>query len=139
MSGDDLEMVRRRGEFTAVLRQRVLVELGIPKEEAPRYLADGCDVRWQTAQSWLEGKSFPLGANLRRLSKFIGVAEAKLVGPMIDEAPPEAFTAFLKTPEGSSMTDLERWAVRLFPWHSAPTLGDYRQLLALYRANAERP
>lgn len=138
MASDELEMVRRRAEFTAVLRQRVIIELGIPEKEAPRYLADGCKVRWQTAQSWLEGLSFPLGANLRRLASFIGVAEAKLVGPMIDEAPPAAFTAFLETPEGASMLDLERWAIRLFPWHSTPTIGDYRQLLALYRANAER-
>lgn len=29
--------------------------------------------------------------------------------------------------------------MRFFPWMRPPTVGDYRQLLALYRSNAERP
>jgi len=112
--------------------------MGVPEEEATTWLAQAVNVRWQTAQAWLLGTTIPLGKNLHRLAKALGIAEAKLLGPMVDEDPPPAFDAFRRTPEGASMTDVETWTIRLFSWAKEPTVGEYRQLLALYRANSER-
>jgi Fe2+ transport system protein FeoA len=147
-SGDDRgmnsedEVTQMKREFGARLRRK-LAEMGVPEDKMVTHVKDGMNasgtkVRWQTVQSWTEGLSFPLGKNLIGLARFLRVPEHHLVPPMVDADPPQQWIDFKKTPEGVSMNDMERWAVRLFPWERSPTLGDYRQLLALYRANAER-
>lgn len=132
------EVQRVRAEFKARLHQLVIVEREIPEEKAAGYLRDSIGVRWATAKEWLRGQSFPTGANLIALARFLDVPWTTLVPPMIDAAPPPAFVDFLKTPEGRSLEELERWSIRLFQWAKPATVGDYRQLLALYRSNAER-
>jgi hypothetical protein len=137
-SDGDVQSTRRR--FAAALRRRIVDELGVPEREAAGWLAAKMGVRWQTAQFWLEGQSFPLGHNLTRLGEAVGLDFKALVGPMVDDQEPQwpAWAAFKGTPEGASLADEERWTLRLFPWPRPPTVGDYRSLLALVRANAER-
>ena len=137
VSGD---VERTRARFSERLRKRVVDELGIPLEKAPAWLQEKMGVRWQTAQSWLNGVSFPLGHNLTKLSEAVGVDARDLLGPLTDDVEPThpSWRTFLATPEAASMTDQERWAMRLFWWAKPPTVGDYRSLLALIRSNAER-
>lgn len=106
----------------------------------PRWLAEKAGVRWQTAQFWLDGESFPMGHNLAKLSEAIGMNARELLGPMTDDVDPQwpTWRTFLDTPEGRSISDDERWALRLFAWPKPPTVGDYRALLALVRTNSER-
>lgn len=134
----DVESTRMR--FAAILRRRIITEIGIPEDKAAGWLADKMDVRWQTAQFWLDGKSFPVGQNLTLLSEAIGVPARDLLGPLSDDIDPRwpTWREFLGTPEGVSMNDEERWTLRLFGWPKPPTVGDYRSLLALVRSNAER-
>lgn len=137
---DKGDVARTRQRFAERLRRRVLVELGVAEKEATTWLANKAGVRWQTAQFWLDGQSFPLGHNLTRLAEAIGMDSRDLLGPLTDDVDPQwpTWRTFLETPEGVSMNDGERWALRLFPWPKPPTVGDYRSLLALVRANAER-
>lgn len=134
------DVARARKRFARRLRQRIIAELGVPEREAAGWLAEKMGVRWQTAQFWLDGDSFPLGHNLTRLSEAIGMNARDLLGPMSDDIDPRwpSWRDFLATPEGVSMADEERWALRLFGWPKPPTVGDYRALLALVRSNAER-
>lgn len=132
------DVIRARARFSDALRAR-LVELGV-REGQEKWLHENVKVRWQTAQAWLQGQSYPLGHNLTRLAEALAMDPKALVGPMLDDVEPRypSWTAFLETPEGASITDDERWALRLFAWPKAPTTGDYRSLLAVVRANAER-
>jgi hypothetical protein len=135
-SGD---VERTRKLFAERLNAR-LQELGVPEERRAGWLREKMGVRWQTAQFWLEGQSFPMGHNLTLLAEAIGMDPRELLGPMTDDVEPRwpTWAAFKATPEGQSMSDEERWALRLFAWPKPPTIGDYRSLLALVRANAER-
>lgn len=137
---DEGDVARTRKKFAAALRRRVVDELGIAPDKAPGWLADKMGVRWQTAQYWLDGESFPLGHNLTRLGEAVGLNFRELVGPMTDDLEPRwpSWTAFLATADGKSISDEERWSLRLFPWPQPPTVGDYRGLLAVLRTNAER-
>lgn len=134
----DVERVRR--VFAERLRRRIITEIGIPEDKAAGWLSEKMGVRWQTAQYWLDGKSFPLGQNLTLLGQAVGMTPLELVGPMTDDLEPRwpSWAAFLDTPEGRSITVEERWTLRLFGWPKAPSVGDYRNLLALVRSNAER-
>ncbi|AKF06058.1 hypothetical protein [Sandaracinus amylolyticus] len=139
-SPDEGDVPRARKKFAAALRRRIVEDFNVPEREAARWLAKKMGVRWQTAQFWLEGQSFPLGINLTKLGEAVGMTFAELVGPMADDQEPQwpSWREFLATPEGQSTTDPERWALRLFPWTQPPTVGDYRSLLAVVRQNAER-
>lgn len=127
-----------RARFSEALRAR-LAELGI-REGQERWLQDKLGVRWQTAQAWLQKESFPLGHNLSRLAEALAMDPKALVGPMLDDIEPRypSWPQFLETAEGRSINDDERWALRLFAWPTPPTIGDYRSLLAVVRANADR-
>lgn len=138
------DVARARKRFAKVLNERVrklAAEESVTDErEIVGWLSRKVGVRWQTAQFWLDGDSFPLGHNLQRLAEAIGMNARELLGPMVDDVDPKwpTWRAFLETPEGKSLTDDERWALRLYQWEKPPTVGDYRGLLALHRSNAER-
>lgn len=136
----DVKKARRRFAVALNKRVRELAGPNVDEKELVRWLADKVGVRWQTSQFWLEGESFPLGHNLQRLSEAIGMDARELLGPMSDDIDPKwpTWRTFLGTPEGASLTDDERWHLRLFGWPKPPTVGDYRALLALLRQNAER-
>lgn len=128
-----------RQQFSARLQAR-LDELGVPVASRATWLSEATEKRWQTAQFWLTGKSFPLGHNLAAVALAVGMRPEELIGPMDAALEPEtsAWRAFAETPEGASLSDQERWILRLHPWMRPPTVGDYRALLALIRTNAER-
>lgn len=136
----DLDMMRARKRVADVIKRK-LAEHGVTDESRmSRWLADRCDVRWQTTQQWVLGNSFPQGKNLMKLAAALNMTEAELLGPLRDALEPKnaSWVAFLETPEGKSMDDEERWLLRLFSWPKEPQIGDYRGLLALIRTNAER-
>jgi hypothetical protein len=139
-SADQGDVARTRKRFAERLKKRIITELGVPEKDAVGWLAEKMGVRWQTAQYWLDGESFPLGHNLTRLGEAVGVDPRELIGPLTDDVEPThpTWKAFLETPEGKSLSDEERWALRLFWWPKPPTVGDYRSLLALVRTNNER-
>jgi hypothetical protein len=128
-----------RSDFSERLRRRILQEFGIPAEHASTWLSRKVGVRWQTAQFWLDGTSMPAGHNMARVAEAVRMdaRELFLTEPE-DEPETPAWRAFLQTPEGASMTPAERQACHLFLWQKAPTVGDYRSLLAVVRQNAER-
>lgn len=133
-----LDIPEARERFAKNLREAIAHQ-GVTSGHE-RWLSDKIDVRWQTVQDWLQAKRFPLGHQLVQIGDAVGVDPSVLLGPLLDEVTPRwpAWVAFKETPEGASMTTLEAWAMRFFPWMRPPTVGDYRQLLALYRTNAER-
>lgn len=135
------DAVALRKRFAATLQAR-LAELEIEPHNRVTWLVSriegaGGKLRWQTAQHWLEGVSFPQGRNLSRLAQVLSVRMDDLVGPLDDSDDPEAFRSFV-TREGASLTQQERTTLRLFPWPKDPTPADYRSLLAVLRSNAER-
>lgn len=134
------DVLRTRQKFAKALRHRVIDVLKVPEEEASKWIAKKLNIRWQTAQYWLVGKTFPLGHNLTRLGEAVGMNFRELIGPMTDDLEPTfpSWEEFLETPEGKSVGEEERWTLRLFPWKQPPSVGDYRQLLTLVRGNAER-
>lgn len=138
--GGDVVEVRKR--FAEVVNRRLDV-FDVPTKERPRWLAERMvaagakSCRWQTAQYWIDGVSFPQGRNLRRLAGVLGVNLNDLVGPLSDDDAPAAYLTFLER-EGATVTSEERVTLRLFPWPQDPVVADYRSLLAIMRANAER-
>lgn len=139
---DDGDVIRTRKSFAATVHARLEV-LGIEPRDRVTWIVDGFEkrhakIRWQTVQYWLDAVSFPQGRRLATLASVLGVNIAQLVGPLreLDGAPP-AFDAFARG-EGVSMTEEERWHLRMFQWPTEPTVGDYRGLLAVLRNNAER-
>jgi hypothetical protein len=137
------EAQRARMRFATVLRRRVEEDLGVPPAHSVKWVADRVGVNWQTAQFWMEGTSIPRGENLTRLVEVVGLDPWELVGgpsgpPSDQHRDPASWGAFLETPEGASMTDAERAVMARHPWLQAPTVSDWRSLLALIRANAER-
>jgi hypothetical protein len=128
-----------RAHFAAALNRR-LDELGVPERERTTWIKDRVGGRWQTAQFWLKGKTFPLGHSLTKLARALAIEPYVLVPPQSDQniPPPPAWAAFRKTPEGQSMTDEERWLLRLFAWPKPPVVADYRALLVVVRNNSER-
>lgn len=136
-SEPELDVIRTRQRFSESLRLR-LIELGV-KDGQEKWLHDHAKVRWQTAQAWLTGKSFPMGHNLAKLATVLGVTPSRLLGPISPDLEPktEAWRKFVAAPEGASMSDDERWALVLFAWPKPARVSDYRSLLSLLRANAE--
>jgi hypothetical protein len=130
------DVIRARARFSEALRAR-LVELGV-REGQEKWLHEKLGVRWQTAQAWLAAESFPLGHNLSRLAEALSMDARALVGPMLDDVEPRypSWAAFLATPEGASITEDERWPLRLFAWPKPPSVSDYRALLTVIRNNA---
>lgn len=135
----DADEEKRRRRFGAALRRRVVDELGIEESAAPRWLAKQMEVRWQTAQFWFHGHTIPTGPKLARIAKIVGMDARALLGEIAEtESDHEEYKAFLRTPEGKSMSPSERGILAVFHWPSDPTIADYRSLLSVLRANAER-
>lgn len=136
-------VARQREHLARTINAR-MQELGVEERERTtwvheRFHQNGDPVRWQTVQTWFRGESFPQGRRIRMLAKVLGVNFNTLMGPMNDTGPvPASWPRFLETPEGASITDEERWTLRLFPWPADPAVADYRGLLSLLRGNAER-
>lgn len=135
MSDETLDVVRLRREFGERLRKR-LDEMGVPAKEQATWLSEQLGVRWQTAQYWVRGRTYPHGHHLSRLEALLGV---ELLPGIVDAGPrPPGWEAFLETPEAGSMTETERRTLRFFGWPQPATADDYRMLLALLRVNASR-
>lgn len=134
-----LDIPEARKRFATNLRGAILAKAP-PGSGPEKWLSERIGARWQTVQDWLQAKRFPLGNQLVQIGDAVGVDPSVLLGPLLDEVDPRwpTWREFRATPEGASMATLEAWAMRFFPWMRPPTVGDYRQLLALYRSNAER-
>jgi len=129
-----------RRKFAEQLNRR-LEEFGVKKELRTTWLHEKTGVRWQTCQTWLLGSHFPRTEYLLRLSEVMGLSLTQLFGPNAEDYEP-SWTSWREfreeTPEGRSMSDAETWMLRLIGWPAPPTVGEYRQLLALFRSNADR-
>jgi hypothetical protein len=128
-----------RRKFAEQLNKR-LEEFGVEREVRGRWLQERTGARWQTCQFWLQGRNFPKLEMLLKLGEVLGLSITSLIGPAAEDMEPSwpSWREFLATPEGASMDDFETWSLRLAGWRAPPTVGDYRQMLALYRSNAER-
>lgn len=137
-SDPEVNVREAKARFAEVLRAR-LIELGVEGGHE-LWLQKNANVRWQTAQRWLRGETFPKTHNVPLLAAVLKMPPARLLGPMVSELEPksEGWQKFLATSEGQSLTAEERWTLVLSQWVNEPTVADYRGLLALHRNNAER-
>lgn len=101
----------------ARILQEVARERGWIKEDGRVDVAafeEATDVRWQTAQFWVYGrtKTLPKAENLVKLSRAIGMNVDELIGLASGKEPTNAaWLAFLETPQGARMTPEERRVV----------------------------
>jgi hypothetical protein len=134
---DRASLARQR--WAEALIAHLKEEHGVERAECIGWLAKKLNVRWQTAQYWVEGRSMPVGDNLHRVAGVLKMDLRRLLGPLgIDEPKWPSWEAFLRTPEGQSSSEEERDILRIFPWKAAPSVAELRNLLAFYRGNAER-
>lgn len=136
-------VLRQRSFFTKAINDR-MESRGIGEKDRTTWLREklldlGDEVRWQTVQAWILGRTFPSPRRVRLVAKALDMNFLELMMPLTEEPDdPPAWRSFVATPEGASASEEERWAMRFFPWPNKPTVGNYRQLLALIRTNAEQ-
>lgn len=120
----------------AMMRRGMILEGG---QFDVRQLATSCDVRWQTAQKWVNGSNQepPKPKNLEKISAALGITlEELLIGRSKPQAEPDtdAWRAFVKSPAGRSMTSEERAALAGLSWPGAPPDSvAYQMILQAFR------
>lgn len=91
-------------------------------------------VRWQTVQQWVEGNAVPGNRHGygRAVAQVLEMTLDELLGVIADgdEPPFEAWRQFLETPEGRSMTRVERDNLARIYWTTTPSVSAYRVVLA---------
>jgi transcriptional regulator with XRE-family HTH domain len=102
-----------------------------------RELADALGHKDQAQVSkWISGTKDPSPGSLRKLAEVLAVTVDDLLGVAEGQEPPfTAWREFLATPEGQTMNDGERRALRAFNWPSElqPTVHGYVGLLGALR------
>lgn len=111
------------------------------REGDVRWLAERCDVRWQTAQFWLRGKTEPTGRHILKIAEVFGMDPLELLGVLDGQDPPfAAWSFFLSTREGAAMTSDERLSMQSVRWPRGrqPTIASYMMALATLRSSEPR-
>lgn len=137
-------MSRRRPARTALegatVAERVAAALrqsGLTKAE----LARRVEKPWRLVHAWVTGEKTPNSDSLRSLAEALDVTVDELLGIADGQDPPfEAWEAFLRTPDGESMTPGERRALQSIAWPPGrePTIASYHIALAAMRATQSR-
>lgn len=106
-----------------------------------QWLADAINVQWQTVHSWTTGKHEPDGANIAAAAEALEMTPAELLGVLDGQDPPfAAWSTFLSTSDGQSITPEERRSLAAIPWPKGrqPTVASYQVALTSLRTTEPR-
>ena len=100
--------------------------------------ASSCGRRLGIAQrayyAWLSGEQEPGSASVRKAAEVLQVKTDELLSMLDGVDPPfTAWPQFLETPEGKSLVDDERRALKRFEWPDEPSVASYKALLFAVR------
>lgn len=110
---------------------------GLNKSE----LAAQAGVTYRMVHAWETGEKDPSAESLRRMSGVLAVSIEELLGVAEGQDPPfAAWTEFVKTPQGQSMTTEERRMLQSIAWPAGqqPTVAAYMVALSAARATVPR-
>lgn len=110
---------------------------GLSKSEVGRRIG----TKYRVVHTWTTGTKVPGGDYLHKLAQVLGVSIDELLGVAHGQDPPfAAWSEFLATTEGGSMTEGERRTLQSMAWPPgrAPTVAAYQIALAAVRATQPR-